>query len=184
MFLKSEYSRLCCVSEEHTSDPRRNHCCFWRRVKRLWISPLFPHSGGRSSFTLAHLWVFTPPHQWLVWEHPLAEERIQFQSSMADYSWQGLTSSCQHWSYNRCFVSSTLQSLKDKTVFSVAQRELLLAATPLFSHYRSQLESCYRLPPDPRNSVFLEGRECRHLRQKVGISNLTLYLCCPSCAQL
>lgn len=95
------------------------------------VSVSFVPAQRRQKHLYAYLWVFTP-HQWLVWEQPLAEEWIQFQSSMADYSWQGLTSSCQHWSYNRCFVSSTLQSLKDKTVFSFAHRELLLAATPLF----------------------------------------------------
>lgn len=97
----------------------------------------------KQSFTVTHLWAFSPPHRWLVWEHPQAEEWIRFQSSMADYSWQGLTSSWQHWSHNWCFVSLTLQSLKDKTVFSFAHQE------------GNQLESCDWVLSKPRNSVFL-----------------------------
>lgn len=155
-------------------------CCFHRWTIYQTPPHLFPHRGGRNrALRLAHFWVLTPPHWWPVWEHLQAEEWIQFQSSMADYSWQGLTSSCQHWSYNRCFVSSTLQSLKEKTVFSSAHRERLLAATPLFSHYRSRV--LLLVPVWPRSSLCFWRAKCWHIRQKVLILKLTFQLCCRLC---
>lgn len=175
---KSEYDRLCCVSRQHTSHPRRNGCCFWGSVKRLQISHLFPHRGGRNR--ALHSAIFGCLHLLTGGSYentPNAEEWIQFQSSMADYSWQGLTSSCQHWSHNRCFVSSTQQSLKDKTVFSFAHRELLSAATPSFliTGVSSNPASGSRLTPE--RCVF-GGLSADTSDRKVLIWNLTFYLCC------
>lgn len=91
---------------------------------------------------------------------------MQFHSSIADYSWQGLTSSCQHWSSSGYSVCSTPGSLKGTTLFSCARWEPLFAALPSFSHYL-QLKAglpaaCSR--PSWELGVFLE---CWPNREKV-----------------